>query len=83
MIDPIPIKIQEKHKNARLIFDLYLTDTQWNNESGLIIEVDGRQVKKIQEGVIHNKLRQKCSQFALGYFSRIKIVTPYFDHNRT
>lgn len=61
MIDPIHIPIKDKHINARLVFDLYLTDTQWNNESALIIEVDGRQIKKIQETIIHNKLRQKCS----------------------
>lgn len=31
IIDPIKISIPEKHQEARLIFDLYLTDTQWNN----------------------------------------------------
>jgi hypothetical protein len=60
IIDPIVIKIPDKHEEARLIFDLYLTDTQWNNESALVIEIDGRQIKKIREDKIHNRLRQKC-----------------------
>lgn len=31
VIESIPISIPDYHSNVRLILDIYLTDTQWNN----------------------------------------------------